>query len=156
MITAVLAVVGTLLGSIVTGTFHHLAAGRAERAASAEQLRRDRLEAVTALASAGSDHRRALWMRGEARLRGASGPELEELRTRSHSTRSAVTRPLVALRLLVPDPAVHTTAQAMVVATYDMVDSATSIEELTAAQEVARDAHDRFVDAAAAYFRANT
>ncbi|MFD5556482.1 hypothetical protein ACFWIA_21900 [Streptomyces sp. NPDC127068] len=60
MITAVLAAVGTLLGSIVTGTFQHLAAGRAERAASAEQLRRDRLEAVTALASAGSDHRRAL------------------------------------------------------------------------------------------------
>ncbi|MFD7549564.1 hypothetical protein [Streptomyces sp. NPDC059816] len=156
MITTVLAVVGTLLGSIVTGTFQHLAAGRAERAASAEQLRRVRLDAVTALASAGSDHRRALWMRGEARLRGASGPELEELRTRSHSTRSAVTRPLVALRLLVPDPTVHTTAQAMVVATYDMVDSVTSIEELTAAQDVARDAHDRFVDAAAAYFSAHT
>ncbi|MFD8939318.1 hypothetical protein ACFV0R_29410 [Streptomyces sp. NPDC059578] len=44
----------------------------------------------------------------------------------------------------------------MVVATYDMVDSVTSIEELTAAQDVARDAHDRFVDAAAAYFSAHT
>ncbi|MFK4099011.1 hypothetical protein ACI2L1_02765 [Streptomyces sp. NPDC019531] len=51
-----------------------------------------------------------------------------------------------------PDPAVHATAQAMVVATYDMVDAATSTERLTAAQDTARAAHDRFVDAAATYF----
>jgi hypothetical protein len=111
MIATVVAVIGTLLGSIVTGTFQHLAAGRAERAAAAEQLRRDRLDAVTTLASAGSDHRRTLWMRGEARLRGADDVELEELRARSHITRSAITRPLVALRLLVPDPAVHACAK---------------------------------------------
>lgn len=156
MIATVLAVVGTLLGSMVTGTFQHLAAGRAERTAAAEQLRRDRLDAVTTLAAAGSDHRRALWMRGEARLRGADDLELEELRARSHTTRSAITRPLVALRLLVPAPAVHATAQAMVVATYDMVDAVTSVEELTAAQDTARAAHDRFIEAAAAYFSANT
>ncbi|MEE4495203.1 hypothetical protein ACIBI8_08720 [Streptomyces sp. NPDC050529] len=156
MTVAVLAVIGTLLGSIVTGTFQHLAAGRAERAAAAGQLRRDRLDAVTTLASAGSDHRRALWMRGEALLRGADDAEREELRARSHTTRSAITRPLVALRLLVPEPAVHTTAQAMVVATYDMVDAATSREELIAAQDAARAAHDRFIDAAAAYFAAAT
>lgn len=155
MITTLLAVIGTLLGSIVTGTFQHLAAGRAERAAAAEQLRRDRLDAVTTLASVGSDHRRALWMRGEARLRGAGNDELEELRAKSHITRSAITRPLVALRLLVPDPAVHAAAKEMVVATYDMVDAATSIEELTAARENARAAHDRFIDAAAAYFSAH-
>ena len=157
-ITTALAVIGTPLGSIVTGTFQHMAAGRAERAAAAaaERLRRDRLDAVTTLAAAGSDHRRALWMRGEARLRGVSDVELEEPRAKSHITRSAITRPLVALRLLVPDPAVHATAQAMVVATYDMVDAATSIEELTAAQDAARAAHDRFVNAAAAYFGVNT
>lgn len=124
MIATVLAVIGTLLGSIVTGTFQHLSAGRAERAAASEQVRRDRFDAVTTLASVGSDHRRALWMRGEALLRGAHDVELEELRARSHVTRSAITRPLVALRLLVPDPAVHVTAQAMVVATYDTVDAA--------------------------------
>jgi hypothetical protein len=56
----------------------------------------------------------------------------------------------------VPDPAVHVIAQTMVVATYDIVDAATSMEELTAAQDTARTAHDRFIDAAAAYFGANT
>lgn len=156
MIATVLAVLGTLLGSIVTGTFQHLAAGRAERASAAVQLRRDRLDAVITLASAGSDHRRALWMRGEARLRDVSDVELEDLRAKSHITRSAITRPLVALRLLVPAPAVHAAAQAMVVATYDMVDAAMSFEELTAAQDAARAAHDRFIDAAAAYLSANT
>lgn len=95
-------------------------------------------------------------MRGEALLRGADDAEREELRARSHTTRSAITRPLVALRLLVPEPAVHTTAQAMVVATYDMVDAATSREELIAAQDAARAAHDRFIAAAAAYFAAAT
>ncbi|MFD8815616.1 hypothetical protein ACFV23_30005 [Streptomyces sp. NPDC059627] len=111
---------------------------------------------MTTLASACSDHRRTLWMRGEARLRDASNEELEELRATSHITRSAITRPLVTLRLLVPDTAVHSTAQAMVVATYNMVNAVTGIEELTAAQDIARAAHDRFVDAAAAYFGANT
>lgn len=95
-------------------------------------------------------------MRGEARLRSAGDVGLEELRARSHVTRSAITHPLVALRLLVPDPTVHATAQAMVIATYDMVDASTSIEELTTAQDTARAAHDRFIHTAAAYFSANT
>ncbi|MFE5922328.1 hypothetical protein [Streptomyces sp. NPDC056468] len=54
-----------------------------------------------------------------------------------------------------PDPAVHAAAQAMVVATYDMVDTATSTEELTAAQDTGRAAPDRYIDAAAAYLSAN-
>ncbi|WP_254390563.1 hypothetical protein [Streptomyces sp. AC550_RSS872] len=45
-----------------------------------------------------------------------------------------------------PDPTVHATAQTMVVATENMVDAATSIEELTAAQDTAWAAHDRFID----------
>jgi hypothetical protein len=137
MDSAVLAVVGTLLGSIVTGTFQHLTVSRAQRATASEQLHRTQIDAVTTLASVGSDHRRALWMRGEAKLRGASERELEELRAASHITRSAITHPLVALRLLIPDLAVHATAQAMVVATYDMLDAATSLEVLTAAQDAA-------------------
>ncbi|MFE9491217.1 MULTISPECIES: hypothetical protein [unclassified Streptomyces] len=55
-----------------------------------------------------------------------------------------------------PDPAVHVIAQTMVVATHEIVDAATSMEELTAAQDPARTAHDRFIDAAGAYFGANT
>ncbi|MET9535330.1 hypothetical protein ABZY02_33030 [Streptomyces sp. NPDC006649] len=151
MSAAIVAVIGTLLGAIVAGAFQHTITGRAERAATAEQLRRDRLDAVTTLAAAGSDHRRALWMRGEARIRGESDARLEELRVASHITRSAITRPLIAVRILIPDPQVRAAAQAMVVAAYDMLDAEPNIVALEAAQDAARSAHDRFVDAATAY-----
>lgn len=44
----------------------------------------------------------------------------------------------------------------MVVATYDMVDAATSMADLIEVQDTARAAHDRLTDAAAACFTANT
>lgn len=151
MLATVIAVLGTLLGAVVAGMFQQKNAGRAEQAATAEQLRRERLDAVTALAAAGSDHRRAMRMRGEASLAEATTARIEELRTASHATRSAITRPLVAVQVLIPDPAVRSAAQAMVTATYRMRDADTSIEALSEAQTEARAAHDLFVDAAAAY-----
>ncbi|MGW1848595.1 hypothetical protein [Streptomyces sp. NPDC001966] len=150
MLATVIAVLGTLLGAVVAGTFQQKAAGRAATAAAAEQLRRERLDAVTELAAAGSDHRRAMRMRGEAKISG-SVVRFEELRAASHATRSAITRPLVAVQVLIPDPAVRSAAQAMVSATYRMRDAETSTEALASAQTEARAAHDRFVDAAAAY-----
>ncbi|MGW6684929.1 hypothetical protein ACWGBO_34445 [[Kitasatospora] papulosa] len=150
MLAAVIAVLGTLLGAVVAGAFQQKNASRTQRASADEQLRRERLEAVTALAAAGSDHRRAMWMRGEAELGGTSPERLEELRIASHATRSAITRPLVAVQVLIPDPTVRTTAKDLVVAAYCMRDEAHTIEALTAARE----AHDRFVDAAAAFLTA--
>lgn len=154
MLTTIVAVLGTLLGAVVAGAFQQKHASRTAAAATNEQLRRDRLEAVTALAAAGSDHRRAMWMRGEAALTGAAPEQLEALRTASHVTRSAITRPLVAVQVLIPDPAVRTAAQQMVTEAYCMRDHAASTEALAAARESARTAHDRFVDAAAAYLTA--
>ncbi|MFI6125359.1 hypothetical protein ACIBCU_37555 [Streptomyces sp. NPDC051064] len=151
MLTTAIAVLGTLLGAVVAGVFQQKNTSRAEGAARAEQLRRDRLEAVTALASVGSDHRRALWMRGEAKLNDQPAPQLEGLRLASHVTRSAITRPLVAVQILIPDPAVTDAAKAMVITAYRMRDADTSTEALTAAREEARAAHDHFVDRAAAY-----
>lgn len=153
MLATVIAVLGTLLGAVVAGAFQQKTAGRAATAAADEQLRRERLAAVTELAAAGSDHRRAMWMRGEARLSG-SADRFEELRAASHATRSAITRPLVAVQVLIPDPAVRAAAQTMVSATYRMRDADTSTEALAAAQTDARTAHDEFVDAAAAYLTA--
>ncbi|MGW4232233.1 hypothetical protein ACWEF9_23585 [Streptomyces sp. NPDC004980] len=83
MLATAIAVLGTLLGAIVAGAFQQKTAGRAERAATTAQLRRDRLDAVTELAAAGSDHRRAMWMRGEAVLNGAPAEQVQELRRAS-------------------------------------------------------------------------
>ncbi|MEV0039348.1 hypothetical protein [Streptomyces sp. NPDC050804] len=151
MLATTLAILGTLLGAIVSGWFALRTAGRSERVARDGQLRRDRLDAVTELATAISAHRRAMWMRGRAQLKGAPAARYEELRSESHLTRSAVARPLVSLRLLITDPAVHTAADAMVTATYAMRGADTSNAELTTAREAAMHAHDRFVDTAAAY-----
>ncbi|MEU9530376.1 hypothetical protein AB0D58_34065 [Streptomyces sp. NPDC048210] len=87
--------------------------------------------------------------------RGAAGRsntrKLDELRSASHITRSAITRPLVAVQVPTPDEAVRTTARDMVIGAFSMRGHAHSAEVLATARETARDAHDRFVDAAAAY-----
>ncbi|MFF8604157.1 hypothetical protein ACF065_34750 [Streptomyces sp. NPDC015232] len=151
LVTAGLAIVGTLLGSIVSGRFQERAAERSVRVTHGEAIRRDRLEAVTALACAVSDHRRAMWMRGDAVLNQVGLERIEALRGESHMTRSAVTRPLVALRVLIEDQAVRSAADEMVTLTYALRDAYATTEALTAAREAAKDAHDRFVDVAAGY-----
>ncbi|MEU4507108.1 hypothetical protein [Streptomyces sp. NPDC024089] len=151
MLATAIAVLGTLLGTVVAGAFQQKSAGRAATAAATEQLRRERLAAVTELAAAAADHQLAMWMRGEAQFSGATPERVEELRSIAHATRSAITRPLVAVQVLIPDPTVRAAAHDMVAATYWMRDADTSTEALVAAQTEARASHDRFVDAAAAY-----
>ncbi|MFD8621399.1 hypothetical protein [Streptomyces sp. NPDC059513] len=109
-----------------------------------ETIRRDRLEAVTALARAASDHRRTMWMRGDAVLKGSGAELIQSLRRENHQTRSQVTRPLVAMRVLITDPAVRTAADRMITLTYAIRDHFGSTEELTAAREAAMVAHDQF------------
>ncbi|MFF5491554.1 hypothetical protein [Streptomyces virginiae] len=151
LVTAALAIVGTLLGSIVSGRFQERAAERSVRVSHGEAIRRDRLEAVAALACAVSDHRRAMWMRGDAVLKQAGSERIEALRGESHMTRSAVTRPLVALRVLIEDQTVRAAADEMIALTYALRDACATSEQLTAAREAAKVAHDAFVDAAAGY-----
>lgn len=148
VVTAGLAVVATLLGAIVSGRFQERAAERQVRATYGEAIRRDRLEAVTALACAASDHRTAMWMRGDAILKGAGTERIEALRSESHMTRSAVTRPLVALHILIEDQAVRAAADRMITLTYAIRDVYATTEDLTAARDTAKAAHDDFVNAA--------
>ncbi|MFD7537865.1 hypothetical protein [Streptomyces sp. NPDC059819] len=133
------------------------------RAAHAEAIRRDRLQAVTALACAASDHRTTMWRRGDAVLKQAGPERIEALRDESHMTRSAVTRPLVALRVLIEDPAVRAAADRMITLTYAIrqaiptatadTDREAAKERLTEAREAAKVAHDDFVNTAARYLR---
>ncbi|MEU0054604.1 hypothetical protein [Streptomyces sp. NPDC006309] len=90
--------------------FQVRAVERQVRVSHGEAIRRDRLEAVTALACAASDHRRAMWMRGDAILKGVGTDRIEALRGESHMTRSAITRPLVTLRVLIEDQTVRAAA----------------------------------------------
>ncbi|MEU0984969.1 hypothetical protein ABZ488_37890 [Streptomyces griseus] len=73
MLTAVIAVLGTLAGSFVTGALQ-LFAQRAQRAAEELAARRSEgLEAVAGLSAALADHRRAMAVREEIRLADGTG-----------------------------------------------------------------------------------
>lgn len=154
LITGVIAVLGTVLGAVVNGRFQERAAGRSEAAVRAEERRVRQFDAVLDLTEAISDHRTAMWARGEATFKGDSDQRIRDLQTTSHATRQAITRPLNALRILINDSAVHASANTMVTATFAMRDAYDTAEELTAARRTALAAHDDFVDTAGTYLRA--
>lgn len=111
MSAAIIAVIGTLAGAVLTGTLAHLSQ-RAQRTASTAAARRaEGLAAVTDLVTALTDHRRAMWVREDLRLR---GEDWTHARTESHATRSAITAPLLRVQLLLPAlvPAAQTAARA--------------------------------------------
>src|SRR5690242_5858143 len=95
MLTALIAVLGTLAGSAIA----HLSQ-RSQRRATETRTRRDEaLTAVADLATALADHRRAMWVREDLRLR---GEDWTTARAESHATRSAITAPLLRVQLLLP------------------------------------------------------
>lgn len=143
MLTAIVAVLGTLAGSVLTGALGHLSQ-RAQRAADAAADRRTQgLAAVTELATALADHRRAMWVREDLRLR---GEDWTAARTESHATRSAITAPLLRVSILLP--AVAPAAQAAARATYAMRDCHNQTN-LQVAREHAITTADDLVEAAA-------
>ncbi|MEU9396906.1 hypothetical protein AB0D86_43815 [Streptomyces sp. NPDC048324] len=69
MFTAIVAVLGTLAGSLLTGALQHYSQRAARQAEAAEDRRNEGLAAVAHLAAALADHRRAVWVREDLRLR---------------------------------------------------------------------------------------
>lgn len=147
---SLVAVVGTLAGALVSGSLQHRVARSDRSDARANQVRLDRIEAVTTLAVALSDHRGAMWHVREAQLTNQDTHRVEELRDESRRTRSSVTAPAVRLRLLIADPAVRTAAREAIDATYAMR-GAPTVAALQEQRRTALAAHDRMVDAAGAF-----
>ncbi|MFD3643686.1 MULTISPECIES: protein kilB [Streptomyces] len=144
MLTAVIAVLGTLAGSFVTGALQ-LFAQRAQRAAEELAARRSEgLDAVAGLSAALADHRRAMAVREEIRL---VGGDWSAARAESHATRSAVTAPLLRVRLVLPE--LSGAAQHAVQAAYD-IRAAGDPAELQEARERALRAVEDLVVAAGA------
>lgn len=141
MDTIVAAAAG-LLGTLVGG----LAQWAAARAARAETARTARHSAVATLAAALAEHRRAMWVREDARLAGAPADRLDVLRAASHTTRAAITIPLTTLCLQAPDLA--GTARAAATATYALR-GAPDVGELTHRRDQALAAEAHLVDTAA-------
>lgn len=140
MLTTLIAVLGTLAGSAIA-----LLGQRSQRrAADARAYRTEALAAVAELATALADHRRAMWVREDLRLR---GEDWGAARTESHATRSAVTAPLLRVQVLLPS--IANVAQTAARATYSLraSDSETGLH---ARREHAITTTDSLVTAAAA------
>lgn len=150
MIASIIAVAGTLLGALAAGLLQHRAQ-RIERIATTDrQERRDQLDAVTELAVAISDHRRAMWELRDARLTNQSAERVQALRDENHRTRSTITAPAVRVRLLIRDNGVRTAADHAIKATYAMRTS-TDLDALELDRQAALDAHDQLIDTTADY-----
>lgn len=113
MLLTVVAVLGTLAGSLITGILQHYSQRAIRRAAAEATRRKEALAAVGALVAALADHRRAMWVREELRLR---GEDWTEARAESHRTRAAVSVPLLQVQFLLPEIAPQ--AQVALRATY--------------------------------------
>ncbi|MGA5220988.1 protein kilB [Streptomyces cinereoruber] len=120
----------------------------AARAARAEAERAEGLAAATALVEALADHRRAMWVREDLRLR---GEDWTEARAASHVTRSAITAPLLHIQLLMPS--VAPAAQAAAKAAYALR-GAERDSILRTRREAAIAACDAFVVAVGAHLAA--
>ncbi|MFF8618538.1 protein kilB [Streptomyces sp. NPDC015350] len=144
MLTALVAVLGTLAGSVLTGTLAHLSQQAQRKAAAATARQTEGLTALTELAATLADHRRAMWVREDTRLR---GEDWSAARTESHATGSAITAPLLRVSILLP--ALAPAARAAAEATYALRGAADQTT-LTAAREHAIAQTDRLVAAAGA------
>ncbi|MGW5691526.1 hypothetical protein ACWEWX_11345 [Streptomyces asiaticus] len=176
LVTTAIAVIGTLLGAVVSGRAQQRAAEQAaqaqeraaERAAEIahrETVRRERLDAIRDVAEAIAAHRVALWDRGQAVLKSEPAEQIQALRDQSHTTRRTVANLLITLRLLVEDETVRAAADRVVTLTYairdtyrldgtaDAQERAAAKTALTAARAAAVVAHDEFIDIAGHHLR---
>lgn len=125
--TSLIAVGGALAGVLLSVLTQAWLAriGREEAAAARAEARveargANALAAVTALAKAPDDHRRAMWVLGDRLLRHredetAVGPNpVDEAASISYDTRSAISIPLTTVEILVPalTPIAHEATQA--------------------------------------------
>ncbi|AEW95901.1 MULTISPECIES: hypothetical protein [Streptomycetaceae] len=146
MIESVIAVAGTLLGSVTAYVLQQRAARSARSEDRATERRRDVVAAVAQLTAALADHRRAMWVREDLRLSGAADEEYRTARADSHATRAAITAPLATVAILAPDLAPVATEAAQ--ATYALR-HAPDRDALTTARTAAIAATDRLVAEAA-------
>ncbi|WP_172383585.1 hypothetical protein [Streptomyces sp. MNP-20] len=137
MTATLIAVLGTLAGTVVAGLMQHLTATRAARSATAEQRRKALATAVTALLAAVVRHREQQYLKIVAQREGQKD-DVEARRTR-YAARSAVTSAMDMLHVTTQDPELLMVAQEAVDAAFAIGDVPAS--ELDAAGLRARKAH---------------
>ncbi|MGW6741669.1 hypothetical protein ACWGDX_13235 [Streptomyces sp. NPDC055025] len=141
MWSAIVAVVGTLLGAVVAGGMQHLAAALARR----DQRRREVAAAAEGLLGAATDHRSHQYLKRVARRDGL--PDTGEAREKRYAAHSATTKAMTALMVATSDRRLISLARDLVNASFALGDA----DDLDAAGDLARHAHNAFQTAVADY-----
>ncbi|AEW99640.1 hypothetical protein [Streptantibioticus cattleyicolor] len=98
-----MAVVGTLLGSVITHTFQRLASKRNEQFTRSEALRQERIATYSAFAAAMEDYRRGQADRWYRKQEDPDGEAFVTARDEAHRLRTVARQALYRVKLLTDD-----------------------------------------------------
>ncbi|WP_329127774.1 hypothetical protein [Streptomyces sp. NBC_01465] len=146
--TSAVAVIGTVLGGVMTHVFQRRAARENEVFSRAESLRQERIAAYSALAGALEDFRKVQGDRWYRRQEDRNGEPYKEAMREGHIRRAAARQALFRVKLLAGDPELIAVADRAFEATRDTARARDAVhrDELFAAASAAIEA---FVEAAA-------
>ncbi|WJV44258.1 hypothetical protein [Streptomyces flavofungini] len=152
VLAAAIAVVGTLMGSVITYLLQVRTAEHGERRRNREQLRQERLTAFCAVVDALHSVRRAEHDRWRHEQESPEGAEAIEARERSIELRPAAWSALTRLHLLVDEPELVRSAQ-RAYRSVRAIHWAQDEDDLHDRDRASRAALDAFLSAAAVYMR---
>ncbi|WP_433355889.1 hypothetical protein ACQP25_18190 [Microtetraspora malaysiensis] len=147
VLTALLAVTGTLLGSLLTFIFQRMTTSRAERFTLATRLREERMAIYSSFAGAVLEFRVAQYNRAILRRREGREAEYQAARAESFRLRASAWHSLYRVRLIADDPDVIRRAEGAMDLAVDM-HHAEGREALGARSEEVRKAIEAFVSGA--------
>jgi hypothetical protein len=148
MWTAVIAVAGTLLGSVATHFFQRQTTERTAALTRAEQLRRERISAYSSFADALVDYRRGQNDRWHRAHDAPGSATAEQARIDSYRLRSGAHQALIRVQLVCDDPA----ALALAAAAFEVTNcmhEAQDEDDRAERSEQARETLSEFIGAAA-------
>ncbi|MBT2504494.1 hypothetical protein J7I98_01015 [Streptomyces sp. ISL-98] len=146
--TAMIAVIGTLLGSVATYYFQRQAAERTAALTRAEQLRQERISTYSAFAGALVDYRRAQNDRWHRKAEAPDSADAKSSRLESYAQRSAARQALIRVQLVCADRESVELARTAFELTHCMHEAPNEAERARRSEQ-ADEALARFIEAAA-------
>jgi hypothetical protein len=148
VLTGLFAVVGTLVGSVVTYLLQRRNAEHAERSAREQRLWQERLQAYSAFAEAAIEFRRSQYDRWHRHDEDPSSSAYVEARTESYRLKAVARQAMFRVKLLSGDVLIAQADEIMKI-TEDLHHASDS-RELTARGDQAQQIVDMFISAASA------
>jgi hypothetical protein len=152
IVTSLVAVLGTLLGSTMTHLFQQRSARRAERAAREERLRQELLEMFGTCAGLLVDFRQAMLHHWFCKHEGRDAEDEVALRNRAFELRSSTQHALLRVQLITDEPEPLAAANAAFTAV-GRIDRAEDRADVVVRRDTTRELIDTFVETARRYVR---